>query len=138
MHYPDGERDFGVIERDLCAAMLESQLATYQQTESMHGHDYYPGLRVFPLEGVDELNAMCASEEADSIVWRICKWRPQLIELRFRALFDFETFRGLFRDFRYVDCIVLQSRDDDIAVGQRLLVDAVDVRLFDASLSDVT
>jgi hypothetical protein len=54
-------------------------------------------------------------------------------ELRFRSLFDFEPFGGVYRDFRYAECIVVRLHHKSAVAGQRLLLDAVDVRVVDVS-----
>lgn len=113
--------------------MVVSQLETYRAELSIDGVEFYPGLCALPLREKPKLAGLIATKELGFYAWKEIEWTADLGDLRFRSLFDFEPFGGVLREFRYAECVVVRSTDDNVRVGQRVLLDAVDVRIMDVS-----
>ena len=80
MSYPDGERAFSQISRELCDAMVVSQVRPYSEQQSLNESEYYPGLCVLPFNADSKLDALCATKHPDSYVWKTLKWSADLGE----------------------------------------------------------
>jgi hypothetical protein len=132
--YSDGERAFCAIDDALAQAMLLSQLKTYEEPHVLGRLEYYANIAIAAsANGNGVLPILRASERADAYVWTQDSWSAAAADVRYRSLFDFEPFSGRWREFRYVEGIVVGAAAPRFSIGQRLLFESDKVRLLDLS-----
>ena len=128
---PDGELNFGPVESALFDAMLRPHLLHYEAEKSLCGRDYFPGLRVVPTS--PEFTFLAAYEEEDHWRWTEEKWHAKSVTLNYVGLFDFDTLEGSYREFRFVEALVVAEIGMSGRIGQRVLIEADRCLLYDGS-----
>jgi hypothetical protein len=131
--YPDGEHGFSSIEHELFNAMVYGQMEKYESERIECGHQYAPGIMIVPEP---DAHALVGSEDESRV-----EWTPVVldrkIKLCYAALFDFDTLTGSYRDFRYVEAVIVASDHYTLTLGQRVLVEAHKVRAYDVSADNL-
>jgi hypothetical protein len=130
---PDGEHGFNFVDAELVDAMLISQVERYEDAREIGGYEYYDRLQVLP-QGVAPLDVLCGHLVDGSFDWRREAWSPDRASLRYRSLFDWVTLDGEWRDFRYVEAIVVSSGEPPFERGRRVLLESDTIRIIDTSL----
>jgi hypothetical protein len=130
---PDGESSFFDLEIELFKAMVVDYYAKYHEREKLGEYDYEKFLRIVPATENKAVPVLVSQKHPEGgILWIPAEWGGAS-DVRYRKLFDFAPFDGLYRDFRYVEGIVIESRDPTFSRGQRILVEPDEVRFYDES-----
>lgn len=131
--YTDGEREFLEVDSALFKAILVSQIEAYEEPRRIGDRDFYGRLEV--LTGGDrETDVLRGQDVGNGVKWSAHRWRPGSASLRYRSLFDFGTVSGEWREFKYVEAIVVAvGNDPALDVGRRVLLEVDEIRLMDIS-----
>lgn len=126
--YPRGELEFIPVDTNLFTAMVASQTEGTLVVQERQGITYFPDLKVILAEEIYGEPALLARPGPDSTVWRPVT-NLEGVELRYSSLFDFCLTDGVYREFRYVHAVDVQTNSEI----RRFLIDAHKVRLMDLS-----
>lgn len=132
--YGDGERDFEPIDTALLEGMLLSQLQCYREPKKLSGRIYYGSLKLLPVVNAG-VKVLCGQEFESTFHWTPELWIQEAASLHFSSLFDFVTFSGNWREFRYVEALVTSTSISSFEVGRRILVEVDAICVIDDSQS---
>ena len=129
----DSEHNFKDINRELFMGILYAEVEKYIELTKIKGGGYYSALRILPKDNDQAFDILCYFEEDDRVRWIAQKWDGERVDLRWSDLFDWGQIDGEFREFEYVEAIVVESSDPAFSVEQKVLIPATKVRVFDVS-----
>jgi len=123
----DAERLFSQREDRLLTDLLYSQVAEDVVLTSERGFAYHAGISIFAIPGSEKTEVLFAEKRSESWQWArriICLGD---LDLRFGNFFDFVTFDEKYRDFEFVESVIVGARTDAYLLGDRLLIPALNV-----------
>ena len=129
----DSARNFMEINCQLFMGMLYSEIEKYIELKKIKGGGYYPALRLLPKADGQSVDVLCGVKEDGYVQWSAQKWDGDRVDLRWSDLFDWGQVDGEYREFEYVEAIVVQSDDPTFSLEQKVLIPATKVRVFDVS-----
>lgn len=129
----DGEYEFSDVDRALFSALVLSQCEGPGEPQRLGNEKYYDFLEVRATEDYSELRILSSRDTESARIWTERKIPDRDVDLRYWSIFDFVTFDGCFRDFRYIYTVVVDSRVSDIVAGEALLLEVYQVEIIDHS-----
>lgn len=123
--HPDGEHEFYEIDDMLFQSIVVSS-ARNPKADRDERLLRYSFIKVEPQTSAPQVAVLEANEQEDRVVWRQSSVSTQR-DLRYVAVFDFDTLAGQYRDFRFLEVV------DNASTNCRFLLDASIVHLVDLS-----
>jgi hypothetical protein len=129
---PDYEMDFPDLDRALFRGIFLAAVTQAEvRPEPISDRDVFLQFAVVATGKI-----MVADEGSDSINWRYVDVGAGDLTLSYIWLFDF-AWTDLDREFEFIECYVRESKSDDVASGQRVLVAAAASEIFaDGTVQD--
>lgn len=127
----DGEYEFSDVDSALFSALVLSQCERPGEPQRYGVERYYDFLEIQATEDYSELQVLSSHRAEGARIWTERKISDRDVDLRYWSVFDFVTFDGCFRDFRYIYAVVVGSKISDIPVGEALLLEVYQVEIID-------
>jgi len=121
----DAEHAFFRIQDAILDDLLFSQVAEDRVLTSGRGFTYHSGIGISATPGSEKTEVLVPEKLPDGFRWERRVIPLHELDLRFGCFFDFVTFDEEYRDFEYVEGVIVGDRTGAHALGDRLLIPAL-------------